>query len=296
MKGAILLKVYNHKNYNYVYITEIPKSEIEKIDFALCAEPRETLESFYNRQAKKPSVLTNGGFFSMQDGTTAFTYMDEQRIISNQGYNTGIGINLSGNLVYGKIGEISNFRDFISGYPCLIENGKATNSTVGSEINYNARRTCLGYNDSTVFIVTADAPGVNFKVLTQIMLELRCKFAINLDGGGSTRELIDGKLITSDIYSRPVDNVVAVYLKNGVSRTSVFYRVQVGAFLLRGNAESYLKKIQALGSLYKGAYINKDGLYYRVQVGYFSVKSNAENMVIDLKKKGYTAFIKEETK
>ena len=85
-------------------------------------------------------------------------------------------------------------------------------------------------------------------------------------------------------------------MKNGLARTSGFYRGRVGAFLLRGNAESYLKKIQALGSLYKGAYINKDGLYYRVQVGYFSVKSNAENMVIDLKKKGYTAFIKEETK
>lgn len=290
------MKVYNHRNYNYVHITEIPKSEIEKIDFVLCGEPRESLESFYSRQSKKPSVLTNGGFFSMQDGTTAFTYMDEKRIISSQGYNTGIGINSSGNLVYGKIGEISNLRDFVSGYPCLIENGKATNSTVGNEINYNARRTCLGYNDNTVYIVTIDAPGVNFKVLTSIMLELKCKYAINLDGGGSTRELVDGKLITSDIYSRPVDNVVAVYLKNGASRNTTYYRVQIGAFLIKGNAESYLKKIQSLGSLYKGAYINKDGLYYRVQVGYFSVKSNAENMVSNLKKIGYTAFIKEETK
>lgn len=290
------MKVYNHKNYNYVHITEIPKSEIERVDFALCSEPRETLESFYNRQAKKPSVLTNGGFFSMQDGTTSFTYMDEQKIISNQGYNTGIGIDKFGNLLFGEIGKMQNLRDFISGYPCLIENGKAINSSIGSEINYNARRTCIGYNDTVLFIVTVDAPGVNFATLTQIMIGLKCKYAINVDGGGSTRELIDGKLITSDIYSRPVDNVIAVYLKTNVVRNNVYYRVQVGAFLLKGNAESYLHKVQALGSLYKGAYINKDGLYYRVQVGYFGVKSNAENMVSDLKKKGYTAFIKEETR
>ena len=43
------MKVYTHSKYSYVRVAEIPKNEIEKIDFSLCKQPRETLFSFYNR-------------------------------------------------------------------------------------------------------------------------------------------------------------------------------------------------------------------------------------------------------
>jgi exopolysaccharide biosynthesis protein len=39
-------------------------------------------------------------------------------------------------------------------------------------------------------------------------------YAINLDGGGSTKILKDGKSLTSILYNRSVDNVIAFWLKN----------------------------------------------------------------------------------
>lgn len=34
------MKIYKHSNYSYVNIVEIPKDEIQTIDFDLCAQPR----------------------------------------------------------------------------------------------------------------------------------------------------------------------------------------------------------------------------------------------------------------
>lgn len=79
---------------------------------------------------------------------------------------------------------------------------------------------------------------------------------------------------------------------NKVGKT--FYRVQTGAFRVHAYAKEYLTKVKALGGVYEGAYINKEDGYYKVQVGYFGVKSNADRMVSELKSKGFGAFITEE--
>ena len=287
------MKTYKHKSYSYVTITEVAFKEIDKIDFALCKQPTETLESYYKRQTVKPHLLVNGGFFSMADGTTAFTYKDEGKMISEQSYPVGVGIMADNRLVYGELAKL-NVRDFITAYPMLIINGKINLPTnMASEIDYKARRTCMGWNDETVYFVTVDAPGMAFRELANMLYGIGCKYAMNLDGGGSTRMLVEGKLKSAvQLYNRPVDNVVAVYLKTAPKK--VFYRVQTGAFLLYANAKRYLERVQALGNDYKGAYINKDGMYYKVQVGYFGVKANADRMVADLKTKGFSAFAKEE--
>ena len=111
-------------------------------------------------------------------------------------------------------------------------------------------------------------------------------YALNLDGGGSTKILENGKSITSTLYNRAVDNVIAFYLK-----PKVIYRVQAGAFSFKKNAENLLKQIHALGGDYTNAYIRKIGLYYKVQMGAFSVKANATRMLNDLKSKSFDAFI-----
>lgn len=287
------MRTYNHNKYSYVTIAEVPFAEILKLDFALCNQPTETLDSFYKRQAVKPDVLTNGGFFSMADGTTAFTYKDEGKMISQQGYPIGIGITSDNRPVYGDVNNL-NVRDFISAYPMLVINGVArTSFDIANEIDYKARRTCIGYNAETLYLVTVDSPGMAFGALASLMKEIGCTYAANLDGGGSTRMLVDGKAKTAtQVYNRPVDNVVAVYLKPTTPK--VFYRVQTGAFLVKANADNFLKQIHALGGVYEKAYINKDGLFYKVQVGYFSQKTNADDMVNDLKAKGYTAYATKE--
>lgn len=291
------------KGYPLAKVFKFNKAEIDKIDFALCKQPRETIDSYYNRQIVKPDVICNGGFFAMSTGNTVFHYVDEDKVISSdKSLLDGIGIKTNGDLVLGRYNE--SYKDFVSAYPVLIRDGELVSTNVGNELDYNARRTMLGYNDSEIFLVIVELPGYNFNKCKKLLSLIGATNAVNLDGGGSSRVLVDGKLSTSYLISnRPVDNVVCFYLQKQsvnkpiVSETTVntIYRVQTGAFSSKSNAERYRDTIQSLedkiGAGYKNAYIRLvDGLY-KVQVGAFSNKSNAEKVVNDLKEKGYVSFI-----
>jgi len=284
------MEVYNPTGYSYVTVVKIPKTEVAKIDMSLCAQPRQTLKRFYDSCETKPAILCNGGFFNMSDGSTILNYADEGVVISTSAScKEGMGITSSGSLKFGTAG-VTSFVDFVSAYPVLIKAGKATTINCASEIDYAARRTILAYNNDYVFIIAVESPGMNFKAMQDFLLLLDVTYAINLDGGGSTKILKNGASITSSVYNRAVDNVVAVYLN-----PKTLYRVQVGAFSKKKNAESLLTKIQGLTDTisagYAKAYIRKVGRYYKVQVGAFSIKANATKVVNDLKSKGYNAFV-----
>lgn len=71
-------------------------------------------------------------------------------------------------------------------------------------------------------------------------------------------------------------------------KKATYYRVQVGAFLLRKGADTTCAKLKALGF---SAYVVKVGIYYKVQVGAFSKQDNANAMLAKVKKAGFSAFI-----
>lgn len=280
------MKTYTHSKYSYVTIVEVPFSEIEKIDFALCNQPTETPDAYYKRQGLKPDIITNGGFFAMNNGNTVFGFTDEGQMVSTADYY-GVGVTNSKQLFYSK--NNNNFRDFISAYPPLVVNGVRANITYAQELNYKARRTCIGWNDVNYYIVTVDKPGLAYSALQGIFIELGATYAINLDGGGSTRLLINGKRKTSELYARPVDNVMCVYLKKEQSVTAVYYRVQVGAFLIKANAEKLLAELISKG--FTDAYIKKVNGFWKVQVGAFTIKLNAERLRDRLVAAGYQTYI-----
>lgn len=69
---------------------------------------------------------------------------------------------------------------------------------------------------------------------------------------------------------------------------STLYKVQVGAFSVRSNAENLVNQLKADG--YSPIIITSGGLY-KVQVGAFSIRSNADALVQELKTKGYNAIV-----
>lgn len=285
------MEIITPDNYQCATIYKIRKTEIDKINFELCEQPTETLEHFYNRQEVKPDFLFNGGFFAMNTGNTVFTYVDEGKEIAiNNDYMRGIGIK-NNELIIGTYNK--DFTDFVSGYPVLIENGNIVDTEVGSEINYNAKRTIIGFDDFCVYLIFIDSPGYSFPRIRGMLSYLGIPNAVNLDGGGSMRLLKDGKKVLGAAYSRPVDNVVEIFLKKEEPR--IIYRVQTGAFAVLENAEKYRDKIRTLpdeiNAGYKNAYIRKINNLYKVQVGAFGVKANAEKVLNDLKSKGYNSFI-----
>ncbi len=66
------------------------------------------------------------------------------------------------------------------------------------------------------------------------------------------------------------------------------YRVQVGAFSARENAENYAKKVRAAGF---GAMVVTVGKLYRVQTGAFAIRTNADNFAKSVRKAGFAAFV-----
>lgn len=285
------MDIFTPSGYSCATVYKIRKTEIDKIDFALCNQPTETLESYYNRQEIKPDIICNGGFFAMNTGNTVFTYVDNGKTVSyNQDYLDGIGIK-NGQLMLGTYDD--SWTDFITAYPTFIKNGCVVTTDMGSEINYNARRTILGYDDLFVYVIIIEYPGYAFSKIKGMLSELQIANAVNLDGGGSTRILVNGVRKSEQIYSRPVDNVLMFFLKK--EQPKLIYRVQTGAFASQANAENYKNKIRALSDEinagYKNAYIRQINGLYKVQVGAFSVKANAEKVVNDLKNKGYNSFI-----
>lgn len=69
---------------------------------------------------------------------------------------------------------------------------------------------------------------------------------------------------------------------------NVLYKVQVGAFSKKENAENYAKELKAKG--YDTYIVYVDNLY-KVQVGAFSKEENAINLMNELQAKGIEAFI-----
>ena len=72
--------------------------------------------------------------------------------------------------------------------------------------------------------------------------------------------------------------------------TGKLYRVQVGAFKKKGNADNLAKKLKEKGY---DVIIKKVGDLYKVQCGAFSKKANAEALYNKLVKDGYKPFIAE---
>lgn len=66
------------------------------------------------------------------------------------------------------------------------------------------------------------------------------------------------------------------------------YRVQVGAYSVKSNADAMLAKVKAAGF---DTYMVKTGGYYKIQVGAYSVKSNADAMLAKVQAAGFDAFI-----
>lgn len=238
----------------------------------------------------------------MTNGESVFVYKSNGKVIMDYGnaaYYHGIGT-VDGKLKYDYYLN-SSFDDFVTAYPPLVINKQPAESTYlgfsDSNVNKLTRRTAIGYNDDYVYVVCVDEPGMRLKELQNLFIsELKCDYAVNLDGGGSSRMLHEGKAYcTASTGNRAVDNVIAFYLKEenetltSPSVATPLYRVQVGAYSSKTNANKMLAQVQAAG--YPNAYVRLINNLYKVQVGAFSIRTNANNVMSDLKSKGFNAFI-----
>lgn len=113
--------------------------------------------------------------------------------------------------------------------PVLIKDGKNENTweaemfdeASGVGPTYNNPRSAIGSAQTgyLIFFVCEgrntieSIPGLTLEEIANLLLDIGCSEAINLDGGGSSCLLINGKetIIPSDGQQRPVTSAVAVY-------------------------------------------------------------------------------------
>ena len=53
---------------SYTQLDIVPHSSIEAVAFEKCADPKETLGSYYSSKEKKLQIMINGGLFNMSTG------------------------------------------------------------------------------------------------------------------------------------------------------------------------------------------------------------------------------------
>ena len=97
------------------------------------------------------------------------------------------------------------------------------------------------------------------------------------------------------LYARLGDLAAKVTANLGGSTSSTegtLYRVQVGAYKSKANADAQLAHVKAAGF---DTYMVQIGGLYKLQVGAYREKSNADNMMAKLKAAGFDAFITTES-
>lgn len=297
------MKHYEHPDYGYVDVVEIKKDEIERIDLVMGKEPKERLMDWYNRQDVKPDLLINAGFFGTKSGNSIFNLIDDGDVKSkNQSYKWGMYIDKAHkDIKYGSC-ENPNVADFVSAYPPLVDGGKSCAPWKwATEINYKALRTMIGYNADTIYAVTISKPGMKFDPMADLMIDIGCTNAINLDGGGSSRMMVNGKVVNAPTENRAVDSMIAVWLKKSDATPEPTpapvkqyrYTVQLGSFSKYSNAKNLVAELKIKGyDCFIRTNVVNGKTRYSVQLGSFSVKANADRLLTTMKSAGYDCFVK----
>ena len=132
-------------------------------------------------------------------------------------FKWGIGTIDDTHFAYGCVDDGTKYNDFMCGYPVLLDSGEIQELSYTSEINGKNPRTAMGYNTESLFIVVVDGrrfdkPGMTMQELACFMQGLGCDYAINLDGGGSSRLHVNGEVFNDPTENRAVDSVLAIYL------------------------------------------------------------------------------------
>ncbi len=168
-----------------------------------------TMGEWYAKQKDKPDMLMNA---SLWDKTGAIgTIWQDGRLVRNEGNGFGFGVNKAGGWGFADPWGVS-WRDYITGYPALVKAGKALSDSVDNYVmNSRAKRSAVAAAGNRLYFITAD--NMTVAGLRAALVSFGVYSAINLDGGGSSRLLVDGRAVNSPADDRRCPNAIAVWLK-----------------------------------------------------------------------------------
>ncbi|MDO9340201.1 MAG: phosphodiester glycosidase family protein [Bacteroidales bacterium] len=199
---------------------------LHKREIFLSYNPKNNI--IVSKQATEAGALAavNAGFFNIRDGGSA-TYIRTGGLIldPDTAKKWTRNANMTGSVLIDKNGHIiidraktnswydshPEYTEVLITGPLLITGKEKIQLPSTSLVVNKHPRTAIGKRGNhKVILVTLDgrtdqAKGMTLGELTDLMISLRCKDAVNLDGGGSTTMWISGKPFNG-IVNMPCDN------------------------------------------------------------------------------------------
>lgn len=168
-----------------------------------------TMGAWYTRQADKPDLMINA---SLWDGKGAIgTIWQDGQLVRNEGAGFGFGVNKTGDWGFGDPWAVS-WQDYITGYPALVRDGKVLNHSVDRYVmTAQTKRSVIAAAANRLYLIAAD--GMTIAQLRKALMDFGVYHAVNLDGGGSARLMVNGKAVNGPTDDRKCPNAIAVWLK-----------------------------------------------------------------------------------
>lgn len=190
-----------------------------------------TMGEWYAAQAEGPDMMINA---SLWDGKGAIgTIWQDGKLVRNEGTGFGFGMNPAGGWGFGDPWAVS-WQDYITGYPALVKAGKALSDGVDNYVmNSKTKRSVVAVAGKRLYFITAD--GMTITGLRKALVSFGVYSAINLDGGGSSRLLVNGKTVNHPTDDRRCPNAIAVWLtkkqepeKEGAGMSKITVAIDAG--------------------------------------------------------------------
>lgn len=188
--------------------------------------PKENIPTSRQASAVNAMAAVNAGFFSIRDGGSATYIKTGGSVADTDTAKKWVrAANMNGSVIIGSNGRISvqkartnlwydsnsDFKDVLVTGPLLLQDKMKEKLPETSLVINKHPRTCIGIlNNHKVILLTLDgrtdqSAGMTLLKLSDLMLSLQCRDAVNLDGGGSTTMWIAGKPFNG-VVNMPCDN------------------------------------------------------------------------------------------
>lgn len=159
-------------------------------------------------------MATNGGFFSFSGGCVGDVVINNTVVSWDSSDKAAFGILPDGKTLVGYVSSQTDFafKSMLSGNGWLVRDGQSyvnqsrefVGHPHGSFVMLKAPRTAVGVmEDGSIMLAVVDGievtkEGLDLYEFAEILIEQGAKHVVNLDGGGSTDAVLNGK-----VWSRP---------------------------------------------------------------------------------------------
>jgi exopolysaccharide biosynthesis protein len=188
--------------------------------------PRENVKTSKQAAEANAFAAVNAGFFSIKDGGSATYIRTNGTVVDSDTAKKWLRVpNMNGSVIINSRGTVSimkimsnswydsesDLKDVLVTGPLLLLDNKKAKLPETSLVITRHPRTCIGtINNHKVILLTLDgrtdqSEGMTLLKLSDLMLALKCRNAVNLDGGGSTTMWIRGKPFNG-VVNMPCDN------------------------------------------------------------------------------------------